>query len=60
MEKRTKGITVLAKGVMTCSSQASVYGRCITNSYKDVQKDMCLKEFQLFKECVQQSIKKRW
>ncbi|OAD80598.1 hypothetical protein PHYBLDRAFT_138152 [Phycomyces blakesleeanus NRRL 1555(-)] len=60
MEKRTKGVAVLARGVATCSTQAAVYGQCVSSSYKDIQKDMCLKEFQAFKECVQHAIKRKW
>lgn len=54
--KQSKGITVLAKGVASCPAQATAYGKCIASSYKDVQKDMCQKEFAAFKSCVQQVV----
>lgn len=54
--KPTKGIPVIAKGVASCPAQAAAYGKCIASSYKDVQKDMCQKEFLAFKQCVQQAV----
>lgn len=54
--KQSKGITVLAKGVASCPAQAVAYGQCITANYKDVHKDLCQKEFQAFKQCVQQAV----
>jgi hypothetical protein len=56
MKQSTKGITSLAKGVASCPAQAAAYGQCIAVNYKDVQKDMCQKEFQAFKQCVQQVV----
>ncbi|KAF8070508.1 hypothetical protein FPV67DRAFT_1024299 [Lyophyllum atratum] len=40
----------------TCSSQASVYGKCILASYADVKKDMCSKEFAQFGECLRKAV----
>lgn len=54
--KQSKGITVLAKGVASCPTQAAAYGQCITANYKDAHKDMCQKEFLAFKQCVQQAV----
>lgn len=56
MKQSTKGLASLAKGVGSCPSQAAMYGKCITANYKDVHKDMCQKEFQAFKQCVQQAV----
>ncbi|KAI8066221.1 uncharacterized protein B0P05DRAFT_209451 [Gilbertella persicaria] len=53
---KQKGVTQLAKGVASCPAQATAYGQCIALSYKDVQKDMCQKEFEAFKQCVQQAV----
>lgn len=58
--KRTQGIAGLAKGVATCPAQATAYGQCILANYKDATKDMCQKEFQAFKSCVQQAMKRKW
>lgn len=57
--KATRGVPVIAKGVASCPAQAAAYGKCIAASYKDVQKDMCQKEFLAFKQCVQQAVS-RW
>ncbi|KAI9483304.1 MAG: hypothetical protein EXX96DRAFT_557648 [Benjaminiella poitrasii] len=60
MTKSSKGISTIAKSVASCPAQATAYGQCITMNYKDVHKDMCQKEFQAFKQCVQQAMKKKW
>jgi hypothetical protein len=52
----TKGVRSLAKGITSCSGQAATYGQCITASYQDVHKDMCQKEFQAFKQCVEKAV----
>lgn len=54
--KPAKGVALLAQGVMSCSSQATVYGKCITARYQDVHKDMCVKEFEAFRSCVQRAV----
>jgi hypothetical protein len=41
---------------VTCSSQASVYGKCIAASYMDVRKDMCKEEFAKFAECLRMTV----
>jgi hypothetical protein len=43
--------------VSTCAGQASEYGQCIVRSYSDVQKNMCAKEFQSFKACMQKAVR---
>ncbi|KAI8344884.1 hypothetical protein EDC96DRAFT_521855 [Choanephora cucurbitarum] len=57
---KQKGVAQLAKSVASCPAQATAYGQCIALSYKDVQKNMCQKEFEAFKQCVQQVMKKKW
>jgi NADH dehydrogenase [ubiquinone] 1 alpha subcomplex assembly factor 8 len=60
MKKESRSVAVFAKGVAACSHQAKTYGQCITARYTDVHRDVCAKEFQAFKNCVQQSLKKAW
>lgn len=55
MSKST-GVRLLANGVASCSAQASIYGKCIAANYQGVTKDMCQKEFQAFKQCVQLAV----
>lgn len=55
MNKST-GVRLLANGVASCSAQASIYGKCIAANYQGVTKDMCQKEFQAFKQCVQLAV----
>ncbi|PVF96783.1 hypothetical protein CPB86DRAFT_478865 [Serendipita vermifera] len=42
---------------VTCAAPAQSYGQCILANYQDVRKDMCQKEFMLFKECVQNAVR---
>ncbi|ORX61459.1 hypothetical protein DM01DRAFT_1332063 [Hesseltinella vesiculosa] len=55
-----KRLASIAKGVATCSSTSAAYGQCVARSYKDAHKDMCAKEFDAFKKCVQEAIKRKW
>jgi hypothetical protein len=41
---------------VTCSAQASVYGKCIAANYMDVRKDMCQEEFAKFAECLRTAV----
>lgn len=41
---------------VTCSVQASTYGKCITANYMDVRKDMCKEEFARFAECLRTAV----
>ena len=41
---------------MTCSAQATVYGRCIVATYTDVTKDVCIDEFLSFKRCLEKAV----
>ncbi len=40
-----------------CVQQASIYGRCILQSFTDNRKDPCEKELQLFNICVSKHLK---
>jgi hypothetical protein len=40
----------------TCSAQASVYGKCILESYTDVKEDTCKEEFAKFGECIREAV----
>jgi hypothetical protein len=60
MKKESRSVAVFAKGIAACSHQAKTYGQCITARYTDVHRDVCAKEFQAFKACVQQAVKKAW
>ncbi|GHJ88501.1 hypothetical protein NliqN6_4903 [Naganishia liquefaciens] len=50
----------LAKASKSCASQSLAYGKCVGASYLDVSKGMCEKEFQAFKQCVQQQMGRKW
>ncbi|KAI8366695.1 uncharacterized protein BYT42DRAFT_618201 [Radiomyces spectabilis] len=58
--KEVRGLAKLSKGMASCAAQATTYGQCIASKYKDVHKDMCVKEFEAFKSCVQHALKRSW
>lgn len=40
--------------ISKCSTQSIAYAKCVVaNSENNLKKDACLKEFNLFKDCVQ-------
>ncbi|KAI9015002.1 hypothetical protein BC832DRAFT_528372 [Gaertneriomyces semiglobifer] len=46
-----RNIKTLSSAFASCSTQASVYGKCISKHFGAVQKNDCNKEFQEFKKC---------
>lgn len=45
--------------LLNCSFQAKEYGRCIAEKVPEIEHDMCLKEFQALKACMQKTIKQK-
>ncbi|PWN52380.1 hypothetical protein IE53DRAFT_385170 [Violaceomyces palustris] len=60
IQRDLKPVQTFARGAASCSAQAKVYGACIVAQYENVEKDMCQREFQAFKLCVQQKLGKKW
>ncbi|CAD6502797.1 BgTH12-05387 [Blumeria graminis f. sp. triticale] len=58
MPAKTRPIAKFAKAVTMCSTEVSVYGKCVVADYNSVQKDKCLTEFLRLKECYIASSKK--
>ncbi|KDQ28093.1 hypothetical protein PLEOSDRAFT_18237, partial [Pleurotus ostreatus PC15] len=44
---------------VTCSVQASAYGKCILGVYTDIRKDACQAEFAKFSQCVKEAVRAR-
>ncbi|CAO3641306.1 unnamed protein product [Cunninghamella blakesleeana] len=57
---KNKGVRLLAEGVTSCSVQSIAYGKCVASSYQDAHKNLCSKEFEAFKQCVQKVVKRKW
>ncbi|KAI5456270.1 hypothetical protein BGZ63DRAFT_89503 [Mariannaea sp. PMI_226] len=49
--KQARPIQKFAKAVSKCSTEATVYGKCIVADYNAVHKDKCVKEFMKLKDC---------
>ncbi|KAJ6625575.1 hypothetical protein B0H10DRAFT_2001997 [Mycena sp. CBHHK59/15] len=45
---------------VTCSAQATVYGKCILATYTDVTKDACKDEFAKFGKCLREAMGRKW
>ncbi|GMF06043.1 unnamed protein product [Ambrosiozyma monospora] len=43
-----------------CATQSTAYGQCILKHYENINKDVCAAEFQVFKQCVQEHLGKKW
>lgn len=50
-------VLTFGKAAASCSSQARVYGACILAQYETVEKSMCEREFQQFKQCVSTKVR---
>ncbi|KAK8159552.1 hypothetical protein IWX90DRAFT_516082 [Phyllosticta citrichinensis] len=59
MPARTRPIEKLAAAAAQCSAESAAYGKCILADYKNVHKDMCLKEFLRLKDCYLVAAKKK-
>ncbi|EPS74238.1 hypothetical protein M569_00514, partial [Genlisea aurea] len=60
MKEKAHGSTpFLKKIIVNCSAQAKEYGGCVSSRIPHVEKDMCLKEFLVLKNCMQ-NVKYTW
>ncbi|KAI9674115.1 MAG: hypothetical protein M1817_001933 [Caeruleum heppii] len=59
MPSRTRPIEKFAQAVAKCSTESSIYGKCIVADYNNVTKDKCLTEFLRLKDCYLAATKKR-
>ncbi|KAJ9478910.1 hypothetical protein PHBOTO_002432 [Pseudozyma hubeiensis] len=53
-------VQTFAKAAAKCSSEARIYGQCVTANYENIERNMCQKEFIAFKACVQQKLGRKW
>ncbi|KAF3067501.1 Conidiophore development protein hymA [Daldinia childiae] len=52
MPARQRPIQKFATAVSRCSTEATVYGKCIVGDYNAIHKDKCINEFLKLKDCV--------
>ncbi|GAA5824022.1 hypothetical protein JCM5353_007062 [Sporobolomyces roseus] len=55
---RHRPLAKLPQAVAACSETGAVYGKCIGSRYQEVEKNMCQAEFQAFRQCVANQMKK--
>lgn len=52
-------LTRLSTSIAQCSTQSAAYARCIVTHSEDLKKDTCLNEFNQFRDCVKNALKKK-
>ncbi|BGP17517.1 hypothetical protein JCM10213v2_005550 [Rhodosporidiobolus nylandii] len=55
---RHRPLAALPKAAAKCAEQGTLYGKCIGARYQDVERGMCAKEFEAFRACLVQAMKK--
>ncbi|KAJ1931117.1 hypothetical protein EC988_009893 [Linderina pennispora] len=48
------------KGLTGCAKEATLYGQCISANIETIGKHVCDAQFQTFKGCMQQVMKRKW
>lgn len=48
----------LMKASFTCAELGSAYGQCVLRTYNNISRDTCVREFQLFRQCVTAQLRK--
>ncbi|BGP33278.1 hypothetical protein JCM10296v2_005072 [Rhodotorula toruloides] len=56
--KHLRPLAQLPKAAAQCAQAGAAYGKCIGARYQDVDKGMCAAEFQAFRQCVTQAMKR--
>ena len=57
LQSARKRLKAFPQLLIRCNTEAAVYGKCIVRKHEDICPNACLKEFQLFKECLQRAAK---
>ncbi|KAJ2844623.1 hypothetical protein IWW36_005112 [Coemansia brasiliensis] len=53
-------VLTLEKGLTDCAAEATAYGKCVSANLETINKHACQVQFQTFKKCVQQALKRKW
>ncbi|KAK4372705.1 hypothetical protein RND71_008089 [Anisodus tanguticus] len=51
--------SIFKKVLLNCSAQAKVYGSCVATKVPEVERDMCLKEFLEFSNCMRNVLRRK-
>ena len=57
LQSARKRLQAFPKLLASCSAEAAIYGKCVARKHEDISPNTCLKEFQLFKECLSDAAK---
>ncbi|GAA5953591.1 hypothetical protein JCM21900_003355 [Sporobolomyces salmonicolor] len=55
---RHRPLAKLPQAVASCAELGAAYGKCISARYQDVERGMCNAEFEAFRKCVGEAMKK--
>lgn len=58
LQSARQRIQSFPKLILLCSGEATVYGKCVARKYEDIAPNACMKEFQMFKACLNDAAKK--
>ncbi|KAJ2879643.1 hypothetical protein FB639_003036 [Coemansia asiatica] len=58
--KARRLVLTLEKGLTSCAKEATAYGQCVTANIETIGKHACQAQFQAFKACAQQTLKRKW
>ncbi|PIA14781.1 hypothetical protein COEREDRAFT_24431, partial [Coemansia reversa NRRL 1564] len=58
--KARRLVLTLEKGLSNCATEATAYGKCVSANLESISKHACQAQFQSFKTCVEQTLKRRW
>ena len=57
LQSARKRLQTFPKLLTNCNAEAAIYGKCVARKHEDIAPNTCLKEFQLFKECLNNAAK---
>lgn len=52
--------SVLRRILVTCAAQAKEYGNCVAAKVPQIERDMCLKEFVALRNCMQNTLRRKF
>ena len=58
LQSARQRIQTFPKLLSLCSSEAAVYGKCVARKYEDIAPNACMKEFQMFRACLNDAARK--
>jgi hypothetical protein len=58
LKRNKNSLLKYSSAFKSCSTEASLYAKCVVNSGENLKQDNCLKEFNQLKTCIQNAFHK--